>query len=156
MPRKGIAAKAFGLEEEQARKRRPGVAQGMQAKAFGRAMRAAPPASPAIDQAVPAQAPQAGISGAEIPGLGKQLTSRVNSGAIDQGQAEQTAHQRRVFEEAYGPDWRTKVYGGRGIVQANRKALAGPGEHPQAEAFRKQLMEERQRMLQAALEKLGR
>lgn len=172
MSRQGIAAKAFGLKT-----RRNGVAQGMRAKplnpfpskgqeidpgfspdwdspirshqahessgqnahAFARAMQAAPP----------------GIAGNENATLGRQLNARVQSGAIDQDQAQQTARERQMLEENYGPDWRTKVYGGAGIVRANRKALQGPGEHPQAEAFRQKLMEDRKRALERIARGLG-
>lgn len=98
---------------------------------------------------------QFGLSNNSQAGLGQQLSSRVSSGAISQEQAEQTAKERQMLEQAFGKDWRTKVFGGRGIMRANRKALGVGGVgHSQLEAFRKKLLEERQRAVQEAQQKL--
>lgn len=96
-----------------------------------------------------------GLAGAEIPGLGGQLSRRVNAGAITQDQALRTARQRQTFKAVFGDDWRTKVFGDRGYAQRTRTALAQNPDDPQVAALNKQLMERRQRLLQAAQERLA-
>jgi hypothetical protein len=51
------------------------------------------------------------LSGNAQAGLGAQLTQKVRSGALDQGQARRVASQRALLAKAFGPEWRTKVYG---------------------------------------------
>lgn len=75
---------------------------------------------------------KAGISGAAIPGLGAQLTRRVQSGAITREQAERTAKQRQTLKKAFGDDWRTKVFGAVGAV---RSARVGAAKHPDSARF---------------------
>lgn len=95
------------------------------------------------------------LGNAVTPGLGRQLTSRVQSGAITQDQAQRTAQQRQTFEKAFGPDWRTKVYGDLGYAQRTRSALAKNPQNAQVAALNKRLMERRQQMLEAARKRNG-
>lgn len=62
-----------------------------------------------------------GLSGNFQAALGAQLSRRVQSGAIDQNQARKVAGQRALLAKAYGPDWRTKVFGKGGA-----KGISGP------------------------------
>lgn len=70
------------------------------------------------------------------PGLGTQLSNRVSSGAITQQQAQQTAQQRRLFEAAFGQDWRKKVFGKGGA-----KGISGPFAAGQIRAMRSKALE---------------
>lgn len=84
--------------------------------------------------------------------LGKQLSSRVSSGAISQQKAEKTASQRALLKKAYGSDWRTKVYGDKGYVKRARKAAASGDESGQA--LYKQLLRQRKGALKRARAKV--
>lgn len=53
--------------------------------------------------------------------LGAQLSNRVQSGAISQGQAGKVAQQRKMLQKAFGSDWRNKVFG-----QGGAKGVSGP------------------------------
>jgi hypothetical protein len=53
--------------------------------------------------------------------LPPQLQRRVQSGAISQAQAAQTARERQTLKAAFGSDWRTQVFGKGGA-----KAASGP------------------------------
>jgi hypothetical protein len=90
------------------------------------------------------------IGSAMQPGLGAQLSSRVQSGAIDQGQAQKTMQQRQTLEKAYGKNWRTKVFGDRGYAQRTRKALSKNPDSARLAALNKKLMERRKTMLTKA------
>lgn len=70
------------------------------------------------------QAPHPALGEAVNTNLGAQLSSRVSSGAIDQQQAEQVAHDRAILEAHYGPNWRDKVFGGVGRVKRLRQDIA--------------------------------
>jgi hypothetical protein len=83
-------------------------------------------------------------------GIGGQLERRVQSGVIDMAQAKKVAAQRQTFRKAYGPDWRTKVFGDRGYVQRTRTALAETPGDPQLQALNQNLKERRKRLLAAA------
>lgn len=96
-----------------------------------------------------------GIGGNFQAGLGQQLSSRVDSGAIDQERAEQTARERAMFAKAFGKNWRQHVYGSVGALKNARKSLAEGSTDPNVAAFYKKLMEERQRMLAIARERAG-
>jgi hypothetical protein len=102
----------------------------------------------ALEQATP------GVGGNFQAGLGKQLSSRVSSGAISPEQAEDTAHERELFERAYGTDWRQQVYGDN--VHALRTGLAGDqANNPQYQAAYAAAMTRRKRMLERAKTKLN-
>lgn len=90
------------------------------------------------------------VAGNADAGIGAQLSHRVQSGAIDQEQAERVAKERAELEKAYGPDWRRQVYGDRGYVKRTRKALAANPTDPQLLALYQQLMQRRKGMLQHA------
>jgi hypothetical protein len=51
-----------------------------------------------------------GISSAKAP-VGKQLAHRVQTGAITKKEANQTAYERQVLRQAFGENWREKVFG---------------------------------------------
>lgn len=53
--------------------------------------------------------------------IGKQLQGRLKSGAIDSEQAQKVARQRTMLKNAFGSDWRTKVFGAGGA-----KGISGP------------------------------
>lgn len=99
-----------------------------------------PPQGGAVDSAVQAD-------------LGRQLSRRVAAGAIDQGQAEKVAQDRALLESAYGPDWRVKLFGGKGKVQHARQSLADNPQDPQAKALYDQLMRQRASALERAKRK---
>ena len=86
------------------------------------------------------------------PAVGRQLASRVKSGAIDQEQAEHTAAERRVFERQYGKDWRRIVFGDRGYTQRTRKALAKNPESARLQALYGNLLDRRKRLYAKATE----
>ena len=75
--------------------------------------------------------------------LGRQLSSRVKSGAITGQQAQHTAYERQVLAKAFGSNWREKVYGKGGA-----KAFQGPFS---VDAIRNK----RNRALKRARTKLG-
>lgn len=68
-----------------------------------------------------AQPGSPGVGHAIQPKLGAQLSNRVQSGAINQGQAGKVAQQRRMFQKAFGPNWRKQVFGAGGA-----KGVSGP------------------------------
>lgn len=72
-----------------------------------------------------------GVGGAMQPKLGAQLSNRVQSGAINQGQAAKVAKQRAMLQKAFGSDWRTKVFG-----QGGAKGISGPFAQGQIRAKR--------------------
>ncbi len=95
-----------------------------------------------------------GLGGQAIPGSGgRQLQSRVQSGAITQEQAQKTMGQRQTLEKAFGKDWRTQVFGDRGYAQRTRKALSKHPDSARLAALNKKLMERRSQMLAAAQKK---
>lgn len=67
---------------------------------------------------------------APVP-VGKQLQGRVQSGAINSGQAQTVARQRAMLQKAFGSDWRTKVFG-----QGGAKGISGPFAQSQIRAKR--------------------
>ena len=97
----------------------------------------------------------AGIAQNEQPGLGRQLSRRVNAGEIDQGTANQTNADRRLLENAFGKDWRIHVYGSRGLTRRTREALAKNPSDPTYQALYARLMEDRKRALEKAREVVG-
>lgn len=72
-----------------------------------------------------------GVGGAVQPKLGAQLSQRVQSGAIDQSQAQTVARQRQMLKKAFGQDWRSKVFGAGGA-----KGISGPFAQRQVAAKR--------------------
>ena len=68
--------------------------------------------------------------------LGKQLSSRVASGAITRKQAQETARQRQTFKAMFGPDWRTHVFG-----QGGAKGVEGPFSIAQIRTDRSQALQ---------------
>lgn len=83
-----------------------------------------------------------GVGGAVQPGLGAQLSNRVQSGAINQGQAQKVAQQRQMLKKAFGSDWRTKVFGKGGA-----RGASGPFAQGQVNAKRRQGLERAKRKL---------
>jgi hypothetical protein len=76
--------------------------------------------------------------------LGAQLRSRVQSGAIDQSQAQKTARQRQLLKKAFGSNWREDVYAGSGAKEISQ---GGP-------FAQRQIAAERAKGLQRAKRKL--
>lgn len=95
---------------------------------------------------------RAGVGDRAQADLGRQLTRRVDSGAISQEQAQRVAGERSQLADAYGPDWRTKVYGDRGYMQRTRLAAAENPEDERVQALLAMLLERRRRMLEQAME----
>lgn len=87
------------------------------------------------------------IGAAVQPDLGAQLSRRVASGAIDQQQAEQVAHDRALLEQAYGPNWRDRVFGGAGVVQGLRQDVASHTNEFGAKAKLGEILAKRKRLL---------
>lgn len=67
-----------------------------------------------------------GVGQSNQAGLGQQLTNRVNSGRISQGQAEDTARQRQTLKAAFGSDWRNQVFGKGGAKGLEGQPFGGP------------------------------
>jgi len=80
------------------------------------------------------------VGGNFQPGLGRQLSSRVSSGAITKERANKTASERKLLEDKFGKNWRERIYGGRNILKNNRKALAEGSTDPNVQAFNERLM----------------
>lgn len=90
------------------------------------------------------QTPQRG-EGLNAPvKLGAQLQGRVQSGAIDQAQAQKTARQRLLLKKAFGSDWRSQVFAGSGVKEIRQ---GGPFAN-------RQIAAERAKGLQRAKRKL--
>ncbi|HEX7246423.1 MAG TPA: hypothetical protein VF245_12760 [Solirubrobacterales bacterium] len=87
-------------------------------------------------------------------GLGRQLSRRVATGAITEKQAQRTAKERQTLKAAYGEDWRDKVFGGAGKLQAARQKLAENPGNAKLIALNKRLQGSRQDAVQAARAKL--
>jgi hypothetical protein len=62
-----------------------------------------------------------GVGQAFNASLGRQLSNRVQNGAITAEAAQHTAYERQVLAKAFGPGWREKVYGKGGA-----KGIQGP------------------------------
>lgn len=88
-------------------------------------------------------------------GIGRQLQSRVQSGAITQEQAQRTAQQRQTLQKAFGPDWRTKVFGATGAVKSARKGLAKHPDSARFQGLNKALLDRRRQLLEQAKKKLA-
>jgi len=106
----------------------------------------------------PGPAPGGGNGGpaigrAEQPGLGGQLTRRVQSGALTGAQAQQTMQQRQTLKKAYGSDWRQQVFGGAGKIQQARAQLKANPNDPRLVALNQSLLAKRKQMLEAAQKK---
>jgi len=86
-----------------------------------------------------------GIDNGVIASLGKQLTNKVESGAVTRKQANKTSDQRKLLQKAFGPEWRIKVYGKGGAKALPSYGYAGGSE---VNALR-------QKALQRAQDKLG-
>lgn len=80
-----------------------------------------------------AQGGSPGVGSNMQPKLGAQLSNRVQSGAINQGQAGKVAQQRRMLQKAFGPDWRKQVFGAGGA-----KGVSGPFAQAQIRTKRAQ------------------
>lgn len=99
----------------------------------------------------------AALGQAQQPGLGRQLSSRVSSGAITQNQAERTQRQRQLLQSRYGADWRDQVYGGQGRIQKLRaQAQQGGLESGRAKGILAQLMEARKQAIARAMTQTAR
>ncbi len=130
--------------QEQARPQSAGDLQAQVQAAIGAQNRS--PGTQAREAAVGrAQLEKAAIERAPAPQLGAQLSSRVDSGAITRGQAQDTAAERDTFKRAYGSNWRSVVYG------EDLKALrSGAASSPKYKAANKALMQRRALMLEHA------
>lgn len=73
------------------------------------------------------------VGGAMQPKLGAQLSNRVQSGAINQGQAGKVAQQRQMLQKAFGSNWRKQVFGAGGA-----KGVSGPFAQAQIRTKRAQ------------------
>ena len=89
------------------------------------------------------------------PDLGAQLSRRVSSGAIDQGQAERVAHDRALLERVYGPNWRDKVFGGVGVVRGLRQDVASHTNEFGAKAKIGEILAKRKRLIDKARGQVG-
>lgn len=65
-----------------------------------------------------------------IPGLGRREMQRVESGKLDLAQAKKVGHERREFAQAFGADWRQKVFGSAGQRQLETRARALQAQRP--------------------------
>jgi hypothetical protein len=74
--------------------------------------------------------------------LGAQLRGRVQSGALEGGQAQQVARQRAMLQKAFGTDWRKQVFGAGGA-----KGIQGPFAQRQVAAKRSAGLERAKRKL---------
>jgi hypothetical protein len=63
-----------------------------------------------------------------IASLGKQLTNKVESGAITRKQASKTSDQRKLLQNAFGDNWRVKVYGKGGAKALPSYGISGGSE----------------------------
>lgn len=115
----------------------------------------APAVDPGYNHAPQAPHPAAAIGAAIQPDLGAQLSRRVSSGAIDQGQAEQVAKDRALLERVYGPKWRDKVFGGKGVVRDLRQDVASHTNEFGAKARLGEVLAKRKRLLGKARERVG-
>jgi hypothetical protein len=96
-----------------------------------------------------AQLDKAAIERAQGQPLGAQLSSRVDTGAITRGEAEDTAQERNTFKQAFGNNWRSIVYGED--LAKLRAGLAGAqANNPKYQAANKALMQRRALMLEHA------
>lgn len=66
-----------------------------------------------------------------IASLGKQLSNKVQSGDLTKGKATKVASQRKLLQNAFGDNWRVKVYGKGGA-----KGIGGPFAQGQVAADR--------------------
>jgi hypothetical protein len=82
-------------------------------------------------------------------GLGRQLSSRVSSGAISQEQAEGVAKDRAALKRHYGESWRKRLYGDTDIVDLRRKLKAEP-TNPELTSLYDKLMAKRRRLIEGA------
>lgn len=99
----------------------------------------------------------AAIGQAQQPGFGRQLSSRVASGAITQQQAQRTQRQRQLLENSLGSDWRQQVYGGQGRIKKLRaQAQEGGLESGRAKGILQQLLEARKQALARAMTQAAR
>jgi len=69
--------------------------------------------------------------------LGAQLRKKVKAGRITQDQAQKTAYERSVLAQAFGKDWRTKVYGKGGAKGASGPFAASKVRTDRAQALAK-------------------
>lgn len=68
------------------------------------------------------------IDNGVIASLGKQLTNKVESGQLKRGQATKVADQRKLLQNAFGDNWRVKVYGKGGAKALPSYGMAGGSE----------------------------
>lgn len=92
-----------------------------------------------------------GIGSGQLVGPGgRQLSAKVQSGAITSAQAKRTLGQRQTLAKALGPDWRDKLtVGGKSFAQVNKQLKANPGNAKLA-ALRKKLITNRSNVLDSA------
>jgi len=156
-PRKRPSKRAIAIA--QIRAKAPGIAQNSPApspSAVGGGVSASEDGVQAVQQRAMPRQPKRGpekVGPGGQAGLGPQLTRRVESGAISEGQAKSVASDRALLQKTYGPDWRVKVYGDRGYMQRTREALAKNPQDPSLQALYQQLLKERERMLAEARSK---
>jgi hypothetical protein len=88
---------------------------------------------------------KSGVEGNFQPGLGRQLSRKVESGRLTEDQAERTARQRSLLAKAFGKDWREVAFGKGGAKSYPTYGYKGPTE----------LNEKRLEAIQRAKKKLG-
>lgn len=88
---------------------------------------------------------KSGLDNGVIASLGKQLTNKVDNGKLTRGQATKVKDQRTLLANAFGPDWRVKVYGKGGAKSYPTYGYKGPTE----------LNDVRKQALQRAKQKLN-
>jgi hypothetical protein len=88
---------------------------------------------------------KSGLDNGVIASLGKQLTNKVDNGALTRGQATKVKDQRTLLAKAFGPNWRVKVYGKGGAKSYPTYGYKGPTE----------LNEVRSKALERAKQKLN-
>lgn len=125
------------------------------AQAFGTAATAAAAATRSVKARE--QRPQSpGVGQAVNTDLGGQLSRRVQSGAIDDQQAQRVAGERQLLEAKFGPQWREKVYGQTGAFQNARTKLAANPQSDRLKALVEQLMAKRKGAVEGARRKRDR
>lgn len=77
-----------------------------------------------------------GIGNNRNTGIGNQLARRVQEGSLTQKQALNVKSQRNLLKQAFGPEWRVKVYG-----EGGAKGIGGPFARGQIAAKRSSALE---------------
>lgn len=113
------------------------------ATALGERFNALGPAAAIATRTAAAQNPAVG--GAVNTAIGSQLQRRVESGAIDDQQAQRVAGERALLEAKFGPDFREKVFGATGAFQKARTQAAANPENERLQAVLDRLLAKRKK-----------